>query len=601
MTLRIQNEEKTSLSTLSNANLNMFWGGAIAETLAHLGLAYAIISPGSRSAPLAIGFAAQPKIHKIPVLDERSAAFFALGLAKQTQQPVVLVCTSGTAVANYFPAVVEAYLSQIPLLLLTADRPPELRECRSRQTIDQVKLYGSYVQFYKELAMPSQNLEAFSYLRQTLIHTWERLHLPQCGPVHLNIPFNDLLAPCKDSTFQMWLKENPLEDFFKIPSLDQFPSFQLTSNAYKKHLKELRKYKQGLILVGPCHPEDPLNFAKNVNVLSEALGWPVLADGLSSLRNYYSVLPNIVSTYDFLFRNPEWIDSLSPKAILCIESFPTCKVFRQWLKTKPSLPIWILKNSFENNDPLHGNTVHIRSSVEYLAEVWSTFPALPVQEAAYASKWNFLEAQICQAREEKLQNCHDFFEGKISWLLSQYLPAQTSVFVANSMPVRDVDFFWLKNNKAHSIFSSRGANGIDGTLSTAFGIAHNNKPTVLLTGDLAFLHDISGLSLKKYFQGSLTIVLINNNGGGIFELLPISQFEAVFENYFATPPNLDLKKIIEAYGLTYHAPKSWKNFIELIKELPQSGIQVIEMQTDRKKDALFRRQLFDELSTKLLL
>jgi 2-succinyl-5-enolpyruvyl-6-hydroxy-3-cyclohexene-1-carboxylate synthase len=571
--------------TLDFCNTNALWCSVLVETLVRSGVTKAVISPGSRSTPLTMALVRHAKIETIPVLDERSAAFFALGLARQHHQPTLLVCTSGTAGANYFPAVIEAQESRVPLLVITADRPPEMRECASGQTIDQQKLFGSHVNWYHELAVPEAKLELLSYLRQAVAHAVGRTLQPETGPVHLNAPFRDPLVPVEDGTAAL-VRGKLDSDFFAmlVPTLPAVPG---------GGLPELPRVARGVIIAGPSQPENPAQYAGVVELLAHKTGWPVLADSLSPLRGYAAPGQPFVSTYDVLARNKALMEELRPEFILCLGGWPVSKPLRDWIG-RLNGPSWILSESAKNLDALHGRTRSFRADLEVLA---ATLPDRQT-EFAYSADWTRADALARTAIEEKMTAIDWLFEGKAAWLLSQHLPGDTPVFVANSMPVRDLESFWAPNNRGCPIYFNRGANGIDGTLSTALGVAHGGKPAILLTGDLALLHDTNGFLLRPKLKGSLTIVLINNRGGGIFQHLPVAQFDPPFEEYFATPQAVDFGKLSAAYGVEHVPVKDWGHFASLISALPAAGIRVLEIQTDRKRDAAFRKELLAGVAAK---
>ncbi|HEY9707826.1 MAG TPA: 2-succinyl-5-enolpyruvyl-6-hydroxy-3-cyclohexene-1-carboxylic-acid synthase, partial [Oculatellaceae cyanobacterium] len=254
---------------------------------------------------------------------------------------------------------------------------------------------------------------------------------------------------------------------------------------------------------------------------------------------------------------------------------------------------WVIDPSHHNLDPLHGKTTHLRTTIEQLA---SAIPPLSkgglggVDASPYLDRWCDAEAKVRSAVDQEMLNMTHLFEGKAAWLLSQILPPMTPLFIANSMPVRDVEFFWKPNNTRIKPFFNRGANGIDGTLSTALGIAHHNQSSVMLTGDLALLHDTNGFLLKNKLVGHLTIVLINNNGGGIFEMLPISKFDPPFEEFFATPQNINFAQLCVTYGVEHQLIQSWEQLKLLFNPLPTAGIRVLELPTDRKSDASWRKE-----------
>jgi 2-succinyl-5-enolpyruvyl-6-hydroxy-3-cyclohexene-1-carboxylate synthase len=559
-------------------NVNQLWAFVFTETLKRLGLTCAVICPGSRSTPLTVAFAQQiPHIEAISILDERSAAFFALGVAKATGKPVALVCTSGTAGANFYPAVIEAKESRVPLLLLTTDRPAELRDCHSGQTIDQVKLYGSYPNWQAELAIPSPDMEMLAYLRQMVIYAWERTQTPTKGPVHLNIPFRDPLAPVPDGSD---LQLNVEKFFAAITNTIPTPNSRLPTP------QQWQQCDRGIIIAGVAQPQNPQEYCRAIAQLSQTLQWPVLAEGLSPLRNYAELNPDLISTYDLILRNQELAKQLTPEMVIQVGDLPTSKELRTWLTaTQPQR--WVIDPSDQNLDPLHGQTTHLRVKVEDLVVDKSDNNKLASE---YLQLWCNAEAKVRIAVDQTMATIEDLFEGKAAWLLSQILPPGTPLFIANSMPVRDVEFFWRPNNLGVRSHFNRGANGIDGTLSTALGIAHRQQSSVMLTGDLALLHDTNGFLIRNKFIGHLTIVLINNNGGGIFEMLPIAKFEPPFEEFFATPQDIDFAQLCTTYGVEHELITTWQQLQQKLNPLPTKGIRVLELRTNRKLDAKWRQE-----------
>lgn len=568
---------------LDYRNTNSLWGGVLVETLHRLGLREVVVSPGSRSTPLTMAFVRHPGVEAIPVLDERSAAFFALGLARQHHRPVALLCTSGTAGANYFPAIIEAQESGVPLLVITADRPPEMRECRSGQTIDQQKLFGSHVNFYHEFSVPQAALPLLRYLRQATAHAWERTQWPCSGPVHLNAPFRDPLPPVEDgSTGALRGKLDEREFFAALkPPVRSEPV--LTSG--------VRLGGRGIIVAGQVWPLDPVSYARAVDKISRQLGWPVLADALSPLRHHAHLVRNLVTTYDFIARSAGLTKQLQPDHVLCLHDWPTSKALRQWLGADDTETTFVSAHP-QNPDALHGRSRLLRCPVESLAGV--------VQGGAKAGGWlaGWMETdrRLTRRLGRVLAGTAELFEGRVSALLPTVLPKGTPLFVANSMPVRDLEHFCPAHRRELAVHCNRGANGIDGTLSTALGLAHGNRPAVLLTGDLALLHDTNGFLSAPKFRGSLTIVLINNGGGGIFGHLPVARFEPPFEEFFATPQQADFAKLCAAYGVRYVKVRNCAHLTKLLMKLPRSGVRLLEVRTDRKHDATVRRELFARLA-----
>ncbi|MEH1866399.1 MAG: 2-succinyl-5-enolpyruvyl-6-hydroxy-3-cyclohexene-1-carboxylic-acid synthase [Nostoc sp.] len=579
------------LMPIAFRNVNQLWAYILTETLKRLGLTCAIICPGSRSTPLAIAFAQQaPEIEAISILDERSAAFFALGQAKATGLPVVLVCTSGTAGANFYPAVIEASYSRVPLLVLTTDRPPELRDCHSGQTVDQLRLYGTYPNWQTELALPSADLGMLAYLRQTVIHSWERAQTPTKGPVHLNIPFRDPLAPVPDGTDLSYLQSLfESEDFFaEIANSSPIPHYPLSPEGAPPSpfpIPQLwKECDRGIIIAGVAQPSQPEEYCKAIAHLSQTLKWPVLAEGLSPVRNYAELNPYLISTYDLILRNQQLAKQLAPEMVIQVGEMPTSKELRTWIDaTQPRR--WVIDKSDQNLDPLHGRTTHLRISVEDIKveEINLSF------SSDYGKQWCDAEAKVRLVVDQTMGKIDEIIESKAAWLISQILPPGTSLFIANSMPVRDVEYFWKPNNLGVRSHFNRGANGIDGTLSTALGIAHRQQSSVMLTGDLALLHDTNGFLIRNKFVGHLTIVLINNNGGGIFEMLPIAKFDPPFEEFFGTPQDIDFAQLCATYNVQHELINSWEQLQERLNPLPTKGIRVLEVRTNRKSDAKWRQ------------
>ncbi|NER32889.1 MAG: 2-succinyl-5-enolpyruvyl-6-hydroxy-3-cyclohexene-1-carboxylic-acid synthase [Oscillatoria sp. SIO1A7] len=599
-------------------NTNTVWASIIATTLQRLGLSAAVVCPGSRSTPLTFAFASHPEIEAIPILDERSAAFFALGIARQTGLPVAIACTSGTAGANFYPAIVEARESRVPLLILTADRPPELRDCPGGQAIDQVKLYGHYPNWQTELATPSLEITMLRYLRQTIVRAWELALFPVAGAVHLNCPFRDPLPPLPEAGFSSEQEANAnnkrilVEQFFAgLESPPPLPTLPISPISPHKEpigiigqnassaIQEWQQCERGIIIAGPAQPGEPELYCRAIANLSQTLGWPVLAEGLSPLRNYGYLNPYLISTYDSILRNSELAEDLTPTMAIQIGQLPTSKKLREWLDAKQPRR-WAIDSCHHNLDPLHGQTTHLWLSIEQL--VFTSYPTPhtlhPTPHKPFLESWCNAQEKVGEAINRTMADIEEIIEPKVAWLLSRVLPPETPLFIANSMPVRDVEYFWAIGDRRIRPFFNRGANGIDGTLSTALGIAspirpalvRENRPGVLLTGDLALLHDTNGFLLKNKFKGHLTIVLINNNGGGIFEMLPVSQFDPPFEEFFAMPQNIDFRQLCATYGVEHRRIGSWSELTELLSSLPARGIRVLEVPSDRKADTRWRQE-----------
>ena len=550
----------------STAQANFIWGEIVAHTLHELGITQVFFSPGSRSTPLILGLERHQYISCIPVLDERTAAFLALGFSQRTKQPTVLLCTSGSAVTHWFPAIAEASHSGIPLLLLSADRPDELQDCASGQTINQKELFGSFVRGFHQIPHPTLEPSSFHSLQSTLAHAYSQSITLNPGPVHLNFPFREPFIPTQSP---------PPYSLSSLPK-SKIPT-PIAGEEISKINQAVKSFSRPLIIAGEFAP---------VSVICDWLSKypvPVLCDSLSPLRE--TPLPGRILRYENILRDSKFTKQNRPDLIIVLGPLPTSKTLRNWVDQSGARRI-IIEPRGISVDPLSSTSQSFSIQFPCLTTVH-----LPRCEEGWVESWRNAEERV----EEKLNVAFSerlpFFEGKLSHILSQYLPAGSFLQVANSMPIRDIEWFWSGSEKDRKIFGNRGVNGIDGTLGTALGLAHKaNKPTFLLTGELAFLHDSNALLFQNQLVGNLTIFLINNQGGGIFEHLPIAD-QPEFEKCFATPQDCDFSKLCLAHGIEFIRPQSWDEIINLIEIPIQSGIRVIEIKTDRKKDKETRKRL----------
>ncbi len=559
-------------------NTNALWADVGVRTLRRLGLTHVVISPGSRSTPLAHAFAEAAGLHVTVALDERSAGFIALGLAKATGQPAALLCTSGTAAANYLPAVVEARLSATPLLVLTADRPPELRECHSGQTIAQNGIYGGYPVWSAEAAVPSADLTLLRHWRQLLVDAWQRSQGPLAGPVHLNLPFRDPLPPSEPEKGYKAPAGLDLDTFTAVPPCGIVQP-TLTPSVVAS---VLTKTERGVIIVGPHAFEDRDESAAAVRELSRLTGWPVLADGAGTLRGDLAGEASLVTGYDLILRDVGTARALRPQAAVFIGPLPTSKVLRAWLK-EGDIPTVQLGRAGENTDPTHSRWSRLDGQLVPSGEAISANPS------AYALAWQ--KAQKAAAR--KLSRIVDVdwpFEGRVVALLEEALGPDDRLFVGSSMPIRDVEWFYHPPGPGPEILTNRGANGIDGTVSTALGASLDGRHTVLLCGDLTFLHDSNALLSAYGHRGDLTVLVINNQGGGIFNHLAVAR-SARFEQLWGTPQATDLGKLCAAHKVRHDLAAGWEDLRRLL-EIRGKGVRVIEFRTDREADAAWRQKSF---------
>ena len=559
-------------------NTNALWADVGVRTLRRLGLTHVVISPGSRSTPLALAFAESAGLHVTVALDERSAGFIALGIAKATGQPAALLCTSGTAAANYLPAVVEARLSATPLLVLTADRPPELRECHSGQTITQNGIYGSYPVWATEAAVPSTDLSLLRHWRQLLVDAWQRSQGPLAGPVHLNLPFRDPLAPSDaEKGFKAPTSLN-LETFTSVPPCGIVrPTLTPATVA-----SLLSKTERGVIVVGPHAFEDRDESAAALRELSQLTGWPILADGAGTLRGDLAGDASLVSGYDLILRDAKAARALRPLAAVFLGPLPTSKVLRTWLK-EGDITVIQLGRAGENTDPTHSRWSRLDGELVPSGDKVSS------KSSAYGKAWQ--TAQKAAAKKlTRIVNVDWPFEGRVVSLLDEALGPDDRLFVGSSMPIRDVEWFYHPPGPGPEVLTNRGANGIDGTVSTALGASLDGKRTVLLCGDLTFLHDSNALLSAYGHRGDLTVVVINNQGGGIFNHLAVAK-SAHFEQLWGTPQATDLGKLCAAHKVRHDLADGWNDLRRLL-EVRGKGVRVIEFRTDREADAAWRQKSF---------
>jgi len=561
------------------ANTNALWSAVGVRTLANLGLRHVVISPGSRSTPLAFAFAESRDIATTVALDERSAGFIALGLAKASREPVALLCTSGTAGANYLPAVIEARLSATPLLVLTADRPPELRDCHSGQTITQNGLFGAYPVWATEAAVPSADLWQLRYWRQLLVDAWQHAQGPLAGPVHLNLPFRDPLPPSEPEKGYKAPAGLDLAAFTTLPVCAQVDSLLTPASVAAL----LPKSDRGVIVVGPHAPADRQEFADGLLELSQLTGWPILADGAGTLRGDLAGSGRLVSAYDLILRDANLARTLRPEAAIFVGPLPTSKVLRAWLKYADVLALQV-NRAGENVDPTHGRWTRLDGTLTPSGE------RAKAADNARLVAWRKAQKNA-RTKLERIARVDWNFEGRVVTLLEEALGPDDRLFIGSSMPIRDLEWFYHPPGPGPEVLCNRGANGIDGTVSTALGASLDGKRTVLLCGDLTFLHDSNALLSAYGHTGDLTIVVVNNQGGGIFNHLAVAKETKRFEQLWGTPQAADLGKLCAAHGVRHDLAETWTALARQL-ERRGKGVRVIEFRTDREADAAWRLKSF---------
>ncbi|WP_436343591.1 2-succinyl-5-enolpyruvyl-6-hydroxy-3-cyclohexene-1-carboxylic-acid synthase [Natronorubrum sp. FCH18a] len=596
-------------------NRATLWGRILVDELAKGGLEAVCIAPGSRSTPLTVAFADHPEIRVFSHLDERSASYFALGRARRTGEPTALVCTSGTAAANVHPAVMEADRARVPLLVLTADRPHELRDSGANQTVDQVALYGDAVRWDAELPEPEAEERKVRSLRTTAARALSKTSGADPGPVHLNCPFRKPLEPLEVSdavpdSFSETLAGKGREGAFVETSSGDVT---LEDDQYRPLVRALADADRPLIVAGPADPTDlsELDPAAVVAV-AERIGAPILADPLSNLRFGPHVAGNSSSGPVYGGYDGYVADLPSPDVVVRFGASPTSKPLRHALRDSGAHQFLLdpagawREATFTATDLLAASP---GSVFEGLIERLETEPDTGGDGAAPATSGEWL------ARFETAERRHwdvlgdaieadaletDPFEGGVIASVFEHAPDPATVFVSNSMPIRDADRFGRPRAAALTVLANRGASGIDGIASTALGAGSaTDDPLVLVTGDLAFYHDSNGLLAIDRCDVDATIVLLDNDGGGIFHKLPIEEFEPPFTDQFKTPHGLEFETLAEFYGLEFErvAPAE---FVDAYRgSLEREGTQVLSVEFDseashRRREAL-ARQVRDEI------
>jgi 2-succinyl-5-enolpyruvyl-6-hydroxy-3-cyclohexene-1-carboxylate synthase len=580
---------------MDSTNANTALASAFAEELARSGLRLAVISPGSRSTPLAVALWRQPEIEVSVIIDERSAGFFALGAAQVSGEPVALLCTSGTALVNYHPAVVEADESAIPLLILSADRPPELRGIGAGQTIDQIKTFGSSVRWFSEVGTHDADDSGLLHYRSVAC----RALANACGevrpgPVHLNLPWREPLAPVPvegavTASNPLALEGRGGRPLTAMTRIEQAPSNFLLDEV----AGHIRRANSGVIVAGrQLDPDlrDPL--AR----LAEAAGFPILADPTSQLRCGPHDGSRIVASYDLLLRDEGFAEAVAPDLVLRFGAMPTSKPLRAWIEGSGADQL-IVDASGGWNEPTNKAAAILRADPIAHASGWAD--RLPGGRQEEPGRW--LEAEA--AAQAALSDAFDSGTGLTEPALHRALGACHQdgdlVYTSSSMPIRDQEAFLAPSTTDVLFLSNRGANGIDGLISSGIGaVRGSGRPTTIVTGDLGLLHDLGGLAALREVSTPVRIVVIDNGGGGIFHFLPQEAAlpEDEFEALLSTPRGVDAAKAAALFDLPHRR-------LESLSELPEAmaaGTGLIEIRTDRSTNVEAHRRLTERVHQALL-
>lgn len=570
-----------------NMGPNTYYVTNFVSELALNGLEDVVISPGSRSTPLALTFAEHPTIKEWIHFDERSAAFFALGLAKKKNKPVALVCTSGTAAANFYPAIVEAHYSRIPLIVLTADRPHELRDNGAPQSIDQIKMYQNYVKYFHEMAIPEASEKMIRYARRQASRAYTIANEANKGVVQLNFPFKDPLIPDL-SLNQLWGEEN------KTVLTHVTSKEEVSAESIVSIVELIKDKKRGVIVCGEIKTEEErLAILKLANQLQV----PILADVLSNLRKNEAVNEFVISTYDTILKDDEVKESLRPEFIIRFGSMPVSKPYLQWITDfTPEIHI-VVDEDLGFREPTGIETTVVYSEpVKFIEKILAS-----KEEFDFCQKWSRLWMRLDEEVRSILTTTNnELTEGTTALVLAEKSQNGDLIFVGNSMPIRDMDTFYLPAKTSVEIIANRGANGIDGVIATAIGVAATDQKLTLLIGDISFLHDYTSLFIARQYNIPIRVVVVNNNGGGIFSFLPQANEKKHFEALFGTPFSPPIEKLAKAVGGNYVQPKTVDELSEILAQ-PIKQIEIVEVITDREENVSWHKRKWQEATKKIKL
>ncbi len=573
---------------MTDPNRNALWGRALAEELAAAGVDGACVAPGSRSTPMTVALADHDGIDVCSHLDERSAAFFALGRGRRTGRPTAVVCTSGTAAANFHPAVIEADQARVPLLVLTADRPPELRDSGANQTVDQEKLYGDAVRWYRDLPEPEADPRKLRRLRTDVARAVATTTGSLPGPVHLNVPFRKPLEPV-DVPGDVPDDLDPLASKGRPgPFVETTPGQPVPDSAAIATLADaLVAATRPLIVAGPADGPTPSRDAlADLVAVTDA---PLLADPLSGHRFGHRVTEvPVCGGYD------AYISGLpDPDFVLRFGASPTSKPLRHALRDADCRQVVVdpaggwREAEFTATDLVVADSTRLTQNLTARIEDTGASPENGWRDrwaAAERRYWDIVDADRSAA-----------MEGSVLADVAALSPDPSTLFVSNSMPVRDLDRFGRPRDADVTVLGNRGASGIDGIISTALGAGSaTDDPLVLVTGDLAFYHDMNGLLALERCGIDATIVVVNNDGGGIFHMLPIEGYDPPFTEQFKTPHGLDFAPTTDLYDLDFERVEAGEPFRKAFRgAVENGGTQVIEVPFDSRESHRLREAITD--------
>ncbi len=575
------------------AKANHLWAYLIVEELVRSGVDFFCVAPGSRSTPLVAALAENPKAKSMVHFDERGTAFAALGYARATGEPAAWITTSGTAVANGLPAIVEAATDGVPMLCLTADRPPELRQTGANQTIVQPDIFGGYVRWSFDLPAPDFAVDPASVLTTVDQAVYRARRAPR-GPVHLNLMFREPFLPDPEDEDEIvlgaypWQKSDaPYTRYAATkPAVDEGEVGRLWDT--------LRPAGRGLVVAGRLESRAR---GEAVARLAETLDWPLLADIGSQVRLGGSAGRH-VAYYDALLADGRFREAHEPEAVLHFGGRALSKRLEQALARTAPDPYVVVRESPFRLDPGHRVTQSVEADVvEFcaaLSDVAKRRPAAPAP--GWSAGWHGASDRVGSLLDRRLYGTKEVSEPSVARLISRHIPGGHGLVLASSMPIRDVDTFAATDGPPVPVAANRGASGIDGTVATAAGFARGlGRPVTLVIGDLALLHDLNSLALLRDLP--VVVVALNNDGGGIFTFLPVSRRAELFEPYFGTPHGLGFEAAATLFGLEYARPGTAPEFLEAYRAACSRRFStLIEVETDRVVNAALHRDLLESIA-----
>lgn len=590
---------------MSGSNLHIAWARLFLRGLATAGVREVVISPGSRSTPLVLAAAMEPSVRCHVIVDERSAGFFALGQARVTGRPTVLICTSGTAGAHYLPAVMEARYGGIPLIAVTADRPWEAYDCGSSQTVDQVKLYGQQVQGYFELGLPDASPTAMRAVVRIAAQAVHRSRWPVPGPVHVNARFRKPLEPARETNTEPWQSEWECAMTAGAPTMDE-PKFEPSDVAVERLARRLAQSRRPVIACGPSFgPVDGGRLREGIATLARRIGAPIFAEATSQVRFGLSSPEVLVcGAFDALLRDHGFRSNHVPDAILEVGMPPVSSGYASWLDVHRNVPRFVVA-PYGWHDPW--GTARAMVFGDPVEVVWRLVRALETVRCGPSEGWLdvFCRAErrawACVASELESS---EWTEGSIAHCIVESVPPETVVVVGNSNPVRDLDTYCAPSSRSVTVLHQRGASGIDGLVSAAAGTRSVcDRPVVLLLGDLSLLHDVTGLNAARRVGGPLVVVVVQNQGGRIFEQLPIGdrpELSEVVEEYFVAPQGLDFSHAAEMFGVKYRRVHTTSELTAALREgLSESTPWLVEALVNPREGVRRRKELWRKVSEEL--